>query len=763
MGLFRSKKKTVVSSSIFNLAGDTPVDFVKQTILGSVLMTEHPQVGYDLTKGIITSPGFKLKNYIKWCQNTKEGKKFCEYTGHLYTEFQANYETAALESGFVAAMNLPESKGIKLEDVIIDNADYSFWGEKYLAEHYPQYNDENTYNVKMDFVFKTKTITFKVTTVGEENPIANLTYQIPDYDDKAQYLYAAYQIYDKVAKTVNGVVIYSDPEEIDTEMEFLIYKQGGTNEGFNALFLIPDDKVSPDTFILPPVPFRLKNLQLSQAKKDSNPNEYAFYPLAKRAYYKATGQLSQYKKIDNNILENKKIKEIDYVYLVFGVSINTKNKAGKEYLFHYMMALYLQSKKGSKSMMVYDRGGRARFEHKITWSDMDYGIAKSSNEDEKWALDSFTGSEKYAVTWHDGKVWFLHRKSKSSKECEYVWATDMQHINYVKEGHHTYSSAKDAFKHLTDPEKKTPYEESAFIFPIHEGIYKQMSALGKAQMSQSFAYLLFNCYETKYVKWYKTGAFKVLVTVVLVIAAVVYTYFTGDFEDSASFLGKVTEMLGAAGIGGATGMVIASIIQVASNIIIGAIIAKGAIAGLKAMGFNNFIANLAGTVLAIIATTGINSYLNPNKALVETTSVVTDEAGNVVSASVSSEITTLTPLESFQQTVYMTLTSPVKLIKFTTKVIDAGTQGYFQDRAEELQDKQKEIAEIQKETAWLKQQTDELTGPLSDFAKQLIQWKKDTSMSPEIFQRVTLLCGQDIARITMEYPRMALQPSLHTY
>ena len=69
MGLFSSKKKTYVSSSVWNMAGDIKdrTNYLKSTVVGSVLLGSG-SLGEDIPRAYLNGPGMVLKKYAKWAK-----------------------------------------------------------------------------------------------------------------------------------------------------------------------------------------------------------------------------------------------------------------------------------------------------------------------------------------------------------------------------------------------------------------------------------------------------------------------------------------------------------------------------------------------------------------------------------------------------------------------------------------------------------------------------------------------------------------------
>lgn len=86
----------------------------------------------------------------------------------------------------------------------------------------------------------------------------------------------------------------------------------------------------------------------------------------------------------------------------------------------------------------------------------------------------------------------------------------LTHINYVYGSKSVVTSSSEAISSL---------DESGFIIPLNENIYKAMNLVDATQMATACTFIVFNCYEIVKQKWYQTSWFKI----VLIIVAIVVT------------------------------------------------------------------------------------------------------------------------------------------------------------------------------------------------------------------------------------------------
>ena len=110
---------------------------------------------------------------------------------------------------------------------------------------------------------------------------------------------------------------------------------------------------------------------------------------------------------------------------------------------------------------------------------------------------------------------------------------------------------------ITAKEALDDADESGFIIPLHDVIYKSMSLVDSTQISTACCFIVFNCYTVVKQKWYQTLAFKIII-----FAVQVYLYGLPTALATA-FVTKVIEKVAIAIFGEKLGGMIVAIINVA--------------------------------------------------------------------------------------------------------------------------------------------------------------------------------------------------------
>ena len=110
--------------------------------------------------------------------------------------------------------------------------------------------------------------------------------------------------------------------------KLLIYKEGG---GIPALDNIFTKVVFADSW-LPHLPIWLENKSIEERAP-------WLYVWVARAYKKMFGRTNKLSSLIESLKDNPSIKDIDFAHIVFGVSLNTPTKYGKQYMFKFLEKL----------------------------------------------------------------------------------------------------------------------------------------------------------------------------------------------------------------------------------------------------------------------------------------------------------------------------------------------------------------------------------------------------------------------------------------
>ena len=583
MGLFSSKKKTYVSSVVYNLAGpieDRP-DYLKSVLLGKVLSNNRERLSDSINKAYLGGAGLRFRSYHRWCRTNF--KQVGVPTDRFYGKPQFNQAevAAALLADYeiTASIDWVDSGGAEIE----------MWGRQWMRANMPEKEATDTWTV--DYVED----------LGEG--LINFTDGTPAVRfDPVGYRQGGDWLY----------VSYSRPTSVNrwTTPLLFIYERGTGSAALDQLF---DRSVTTGEY-LPFIPIRHETKFLSESYKPE------VFKEAKKAYKKATG--AKISELIENIADNPDLDQIDFTYIVFGVSFNIKDMASKRYMFTYLKHLMNNQVIGATTFnewMVRQPGINAGIVSWLEWAAVQNGNAAGSpivgaqpNRPATTAppmnsviiQDRGPGQTnmKMEITWFSivpalgqglgkadakvGDVWFtfaggqvINARSytadeaenlqidtveaywqKSATEYEKLTIKGLTHINHIYNGKTEVTTAAQA---LVDE------DESGFIIPIHYETFKEMSLVDSTQMATQSMNLVFNCYQIVKKKWYQRGLFKVLLVVVIIVVSIYYPPAGALFGGGGGGLLGASATVGAAlGFAGTAALIAGTIANMVAAMIL---------------------------------------------------------------------------------------------------------------------------------------------------------------------------------------------------
>lgn len=723
MGLFGSRKKTYVSSTCYNLAGDVHkrTNFFKNTVITAVLVPEEKRtLGTAINNAYTGGPGIRMRGFARWARNRGYANFLRMSQGGLYTPQTVDLEV--LEEAISTELSQP----ISLLMVEQGDADYLYWVEQYLMRYRPEllYTD---WIADLDDVRKMVTLQLEDSTT--------LQVAIPTFAANYEYIYATY--YDAERKE-----------------HLWIYRKGSGKPALDAAFSL----VTPVQQFYPIIPIRIHNKFLDEQ------NLPDLFKHGKKAYKKAFG--GDMVELQDKMKEGNSIKDIDHAFVVFGVSLNTPENVGRKYIYKFFQWM-MENGQGSSlaastlsqevqqaqqkqlalrqwemaqadpvdplngtaapSVSAYPMIPVTKIRLYCQRPDVDYDMTIS------WtSLTETTGTGLLSPGRKVGEVWWeqptpidlgsLRLRTRTLKNliqgrCELCWQessnrwrklsfSGLLHTNLVYGGKKVEIQSHEA---LDDP------DESGFIIPLHETVFNRMSIKDYTQLTSSSAYLVLNSYQVVKKKWYQTGLFKVIVFIVAIIITVVAPYLsTGVWTATGVGAGVATAVLGTIAVGTLVHALIAAVV----NAIVAAILVRI----FTHVGTELFGEEFGAIIGAIAA-------------------VVTMQVGRGMAAG-----------QSFGES-FAGLMSPANLMNLTMAAGD-GWAGYLQESALAFQTKTQDLLG----------QFAEASGEIADKMAQLLGTDGMTNFDPmellkatlssytetrSSFLSRTLLTGSDIAEISM--------------
>lgn len=399
-----------------------------------------------------------------------------------------------------------------------------------------------------------------------------------------------------------------------TGEEIFIYKRGSGNADLDALFT---SSTTAGTFF-PVIPIRIDNQFVSQSYYGH------IHPWVEKAVRRATN--FTFDKVVDQISQNPSLGDIDYAYMVFGVSLNTPENTGKRYLYEFFKDAGLA--KGEAALDAFwgsHSAAHAAWDAWVLWYQSERNVStrdriSSAVVVERPAIPavpqtsivvsaavnyttivSFAGvSEtthvgKYipSVKVDDLRIYMGPTQFVYGFE-EHIYGRDgsgggypAQVIDKLESIFIEWQVGENTFRRLkvTNPiHTNYVYQgrtivtlasqalgsgaESGFIVPMQDETLRSLSIPVATQLVTSCNYMVFNCYQVVRQEWYETSFFKFILLVVIVVVMV----YTGGGSAGASggLLGS-NAMVGATlGFVGTTAIVVGAI----ANAIVGMIVAQ---------------------------------------------------------------------------------------------------------------------------------------------------------------------------------------------
>ena len=580
MGLFGSKKVTVVSSVVYNLLGnEKPVNYVSTSILDAVINPkDNMSLSENLFNKITSGPAANFRKYIQWSKNSKYQKYLGLATSSYYNvDILSNSKAEELLKKY---LNLDKSTIVVVSKTEFSRYNMYLFADAWVVNNKPDQKDTN-YVVEdipirkypnSSTVLNNPVIRYDIVITFIDG--SSITINTSSFDTNARYLYIQYQT--SILKNTDPLTLENtDSSENTITYGYLIYKQGSGFKEFDNLFSKPQELTNTYSAFLP---FRAWNTFLSDKKgKEYLPE---VYKLAKKGANLAIGD-NKYTELMDIIADNKDIGEIDFAYLHFGVPLNIPYDFGKEYIFEYFnnIADYntefgsptyipysdlqvsseydeyyrdyfgtvfdgLSSRSSIIPGTVYIRspGTNLNFNITINWDNITKSIKQGLCKEGAVAGKYYIWNQRDPV--RVGKGYRLvYVDSGNDSGGEYVQesvgsvytSAEVLHIAY-QETSNRYTEIQvwsaEQLNYIYGGKYTATYSDDAFadkdlsdfIIPIQYNSFLETNMAKMDSTMQCCYNLVFNCYKVKKKKWYQTGFFAFVVVIVAIVITVVACY-----------------------------------------------------------------------------------------------------------------------------------------------------------------------------------------------------------------------------------------------
>lgn len=184
-GLFKSKRKTYISSAVYNMAGeitDRP-DYLKTIVIGGALKPRRKESLSDLlVSSTLRGPYMDQTSWYRWAQsNYPEGKLRARYNGVVALD---ETQHAQIQSGITE----PSFQFVNVQDAWVDYPNIDYWAERHILSIRPEDIDLD-WEATFDELTQMMIVTYPEGSSGSSSESVS----VPDYDSQADdYLFAHY-------------------------------------------------------------------------------------------------------------------------------------------------------------------------------------------------------------------------------------------------------------------------------------------------------------------------------------------------------------------------------------------------------------------------------------------------------------------------------------------------------------------------------------------------------------------------------------------
>lgn len=590
MGLFSSKKKVYVASSVYKLieTDDRPT-LMAETVAGASITGQN--VAQAITNVLTSGPRARQKSFLRWAkQNFDFGLPRAAIN---YTDVIATSDVEAQIRATDTDIGSDTDKVITVHEAFIDNADESYYAEQWIYANEPARAledwaaDVNLGTGSIDIQYPDSTTdSFMVSGYNSSNTILVAYYSYVDTSPEP----------DPEAEEGDP-----PPDPISYATRVLIYELGSGNTNLDSRQVELTDGASAREFY-PFIPIRIDN----DGVFDSGSPAVGKEDEIREAYERLLG--GDIDELIDEVESNADIDDIDYCYLVSGVSLNTSSIPEKEYIFNFFQTLAGQQQIPSSAYQSFQSTNDSLGYHtrtlnhellntaatidpanpgrllgvdiassaqaprvsnvhltlpstelgvvdmKITWSDISEETLTGVYDNDVQVGDvRIRKSETYSLTTNlpftngerentSNVTGVIIEKQISGLEFVRITCQGLQHKNLIYDG-----KSVD----ITGEEAIADTDTSGFIIPLHEPTLKNCGAVVASEISRESHLLVFNSYQVVKKKWYQSGIFGfVLAVVIAVVVAVITVTTAGAGTPAAALAGS--GILGSAAAVGAT-------------------------------------------------------------------------------------------------------------------------------------------------------------------------------------------------------------------
>lgn len=608
--------KTYVDSTVYSFSGDhlNRESYLRSTI-ASAGLTGAPSMADYLISKLQTGPANRLEAFFRWARNRRvlspipgldpDDRWYPGVSVDTLSSLANAFSKTAVNADLQALTGMTSPLYIFDVGGVVTVYDFA-----QAQHHWRTLNPtRNTYN---DLIAINETT--RVCTVTRQPEMTQTTFILPPSDPDVQY--------SAFLTTTFGDVYQRYDLLMSIDIKVIYYVMDGSRP---VLENVQREDLIGNMYY-PIIPIRLDNVMV----REGEPGMDQLAPSVAKGYKKAFGQ--DIGELFDQLEDNPDLDEIDFVYIMFGVPINTTSREARAYLYTFFNDLYLRDEAqvganlrgitiSTDNFMPVSGGGYKKLSMTVRWR----SITKST----KSGL-AFTGAgpgDCNQMPFSEGDLKHMRfRRQMTDNTYDEVVVYELSHYNHVYNGVAVELDCDDEWG--TD-------ELSGFLIPLSHDVVRKTSLVTKNQLAMDATHLVINSYKVVKKKWYQTGIFKVF----LVIAAIALAVWSGGGS-----IGAMAGVLGTnAAVGAAIGLtgIMGALVGLGINMIAGAIVTRLIMSGATAL-FGEEIGAIIAVVATFVTMQGFQSMANGGsfmdglKELMTATGLynITLAVGNGVSSSI---------------------------------------------------------------------------------------------------------------------------------
>lgn len=642
MGIFSTKYITYVDAVAYNMAGDyhERMNFMKVLTVGGILQKDQSiSQSKHVYNGMINGTYRNQSTLLQWSK-----RNYADGIPHAVMGGVSSLDPIICRA-YIKSI-------ITADDILIHSAEGGpaigqYWARQWVYENYPTIGG----GTEVSWTYEVMTTTpgsasVRVTVAGQ----APVIIPMHGYDDNKQFAYITY-----VKRTIDATLPAGFYDESPLAMQIYAYGSGNS-------IIEPTRPVerSITARFMPFMPVRLENKMITEA-----PYRDQYYEKCRKFYKKASGN----KKIEDLIKtvgDNPSIGDIDFAFMMYGVSLNTKTQSCKRYLYEFFRSLvevqsvtateyetWLNSladleyytdamrREISSGGGPYTENGQRIYENysKLPKPGLKYNtISQKSN----WLPNLFQIFHHWVYVQQSiltgsnnpnrkvGEVWIenqpdvvvdemgMRNHRSGGGDSEMVFYSDsytfgkfyiIKQINADVAIRLMVMGAKQQNivyngkdVVISSNEALRDDEESSFIVPIHMESFKRLTPKDRNQVGCENQYMLFNCYTIVKQRWYQRGIFKIVFAIVVAIISVILPPVGGA---ALGIFGTAASVGAAMGISGIMGAMVGAAVNALAAMAVMMLVQK-VTEGI----FGSALGAIIGFVFSFIAGSGISNFMN---------------------------------------------------------------------------------------------------------------------------------------------------------